>query len=128
MGHLEVWLRHRNSAGSLRQLVFLTIQTSETCLTKDTPFVRAFASELRTAAAGIGSVGLPQARDSEIALHVYGPDADAMLQVLAPLVQASPKVERAWALVRYGDVGAPEKQVTLEGAAQSQAAAVSRLR
>jgi hypothetical protein len=117
VSRLDTWLRQRNSAESARQLVFLTIHTTEAELTRDTPFVRAFASALRSAANGVGEVGLPQACESEIAVHVYGPDADQMLDALGPVVQGSPRVERAWALVRYGDVGAREMQVTLEGAA-----------
>jgi hypothetical protein len=112
----DAWLQRRSSPDTIRQLVFLTIHTSETALTRDTPFVRAFANQLRQAAEGVGCVGLPQTNDSEIALHVYGPDADAMFHALAPVVQSSTVVERAWALVRYGDVGAPEVQITLEGA------------
>jgi hypothetical protein len=115
MSRLDTWLRQRNSAESVRQLVFLTIHTTATALAKDTPMVRGFVSRLRDAADGIGAVGLPQAHDSEIAVHVYGPDADAMLSALAPVVQSSPDVERAWALVRYGDIGARETQVILEG-------------
>lgn len=121
MNRLEGWLRQRNSGESVRQLVFLTIHTTEAALTKDAPFVRTFAGRLRSAADGVGEVGLPQAHDCEIAVHVYGPAADAMLQALAPVVQTSPHVERAWALVRYGDIGAREVQVTIEGAALQHA-------
>jgi hypothetical protein len=121
VSRLDVWLRQRHSAESARQLVFLTIHTTETALTKDTPFVSAFASRLRTAASSVGEVGLPQACDCQIAVHVYGPSADAMLEALAPVVQSAPEVERGWALVRYGDVGAREMQVTLEGAALQSA-------
>jgi hypothetical protein len=117
MSRLDTWLRQRNSAESVRHLVFLTIHTTEASLTKDNPFVRAFASSLRSAASGVGEVGLPQAQDAEIAVHVYGPDADQMLSAVVPVVRSSPRVERAWALVRYGDIGAREVQVTLEGPA-----------
>ena len=118
---LESWLRHRTAPDTVRQLVFLTIHTNQSGLTKDSPFVREFVTGLRAAAAAVGAVGLPQAYDSEIAVHVYGSDAEAMLRALAPVVQASGAVERAWALVRYGDVGAPEIQLTLEGAALQHA-------
>jgi hypothetical protein len=117
MSRLDTWLRQRNSAESVRQLVFLTIHTTELSLTKDAPVVRSLASQLRTAARGVGEVGLPQTVDSDIAFHVYGPSADQMLDAVIPVVQQSPNVERAWALVRYGDVGAREMQLTLEGAA-----------
>lgn len=116
---MDLWTRHRSAPDAARQLVFLTIHTTEQDLTKDVPFVRGFMHRLRKAGAGAGEVGLPQVRDCEIAVHVYGPNADDMLRALAPVVQASPQVERAWALVRYGDIGAREVQVTLEGAALS---------
>ena len=117
---LNRWLQHRNSPDT-HQLVFLTIHTTETGLTKDTPFVRTFAGRLRDAAQGVGAVGLPQATECQIAVHVYGSDADAIFHAVAPIIQAAPSVERAWALVRYGDVGAREVQITLEGAARPQA-------
>jgi hypothetical protein len=126
MNDPDVWLQRRSSPDTIRQLVFLTIHTTETALTRDTPFVRAFASQLRQAAEGVGCVGLPQANDCEIALHVYGPDADVMFHALAPVVQSSPTVERAWALVRYGDVGAREVQITLDGARRVSEAAAPR--
>jgi hypothetical protein len=114
---LETWLRHRTSPDSIRQLVFLTIHTTHATLTKDSPVVRELVGRLRAAAAPVGSVGLPQAYESDIAVHVYGPEADAMLRALVPVVQSSPVVVRAWALVRFGDVGAPEIQLALEGSA-----------
>jgi hypothetical protein len=118
MSRFDQWLPQRHSTESIRQLVFLTVHTTESDLTKDTPFVRAFVGRLRAEADLVGSVGLPQVVDREITVHAYGPDADAMLEALAAVVRESPKVERAWALVRYGDVGARETQVTLEGAAR----------
>jgi hypothetical protein len=118
---LDAWLQHRSSPDSVRQLVFLTIHTIHPGLTKDVPFVRELVGRLRAAAGAVGAVGLPQVCESEIAVHVYGAEADAMLRALAPVVQASADVERAWALVRYGDVGAPEVQFTLEGAALQDA-------
>jgi hypothetical protein len=118
---LETWLRHRNSPDSVRQLVFLTIHTPHSALTKDSAVVRDLVGRLRAAAEKVGAVGLPQAYESDIAVHVYGPEADAMLRALVPVVQSSPAVVRAWALVRYGDVGAPEIQLALEGAALQSA-------
>jgi hypothetical protein len=121
MTPLETWLRYRNSPDSVRQLVFLTIHTTHSALTKDSPFVRDFVGRLRAAAEPVGAVGLPQAYESDLAVHVYGRDADVMLRALLPVVQSSGAVERAWALVRYGDVGAPEIQLALEGAALQHA-------
>jgi hypothetical protein len=121
MNRLDGWLRQRNSGESIRQLVFLTIHTTQADLTKDTPLVRDLAARLRAAASGVGEVGLPQACDCQVAVHVYGARADAMLQAVTPVVQTSPNVERAWALVRYGEIGAREVQVTIEGAALQNA-------
>lgn len=49
----------------------------------------------------------------EITVHLYGPSAEVLLAAVTPVVRSSPLVGAAWALLRYGDVGAVEVQRTI---------------
>lgn len=43
--------------------------------------------------------------DGSCTLFMYGPDADALLAAVEPILRASPLAEGAYAVKRYGEVG-----------------------
>ena len=86
---------------------------SAAALSKDSPSVRLLAEQLRAAAGTLGTIQAVDVGPSEITVHAYGPDAARLFDALKPILAASPLVSHAWVLLRYGDIGAPESQVTI---------------
>ena len=99
-----------------RQLLFLTLRRPEKArpLTQDHADVDALADALRDATDRLATMFGPTVHGSdEITVHLYGPNAEALLAMVTPVLRASPLVGAAWALLRYGDVGAVEVQRTV---------------
>jgi hypothetical protein len=44
----------------------------------------------------------------EVILYAYGPDADALFEVMEPILLAVPPAEGSYAVKRYGEAGDPE--------------------
>jgi hypothetical protein len=47
----------------------------------------------------------------EVILYAYGPDADALWEVMEPILRAVPRKERSHAIKRYGQAGDPAARV-----------------
>ena len=46
-------------------------------------------------------------------IYAYGPNADALFEVMAPLLRSAQVREGSFAVKRYGDIDAPEVRVDL---------------
>lgn len=99
-----------------RQLLFLTMRQPAGAkpLTQDHAEVDALADALRGATDRLATMFGPTVHGpDEITVHLYGPSAEALLAMVMPVLRSSPLVGAAWALLRYGDVGAVEVQRTI---------------
>ncbi|HZN22132.1 MAG TPA: hypothetical protein VFB57_06210 [Gaiellaceae bacterium] len=56
--------------------------------------------------AGVGEFDGNVMGPGEVVLYAYGPDADALFDVMAPILRAIPARE-AFAIKRYGEAGDP---------------------
>jgi hypothetical protein len=96
--------------------LFVTVAASasvDAALTVDTPAVRSLNESIEAAIAGHGELYVDVVAKREVTVEVWGPDGDRLLAALTPVLKASPFVDRAWVLVRYGGIGAPERQVSV---------------
>jgi len=99
-----------------RQLLFVTVRRRPGAkpLTQDHPDVDAFSDALWAATDRLATMFGPTVQGpDEITVHLYGPSAEALLAMVTPVLRSSPLVGAAWALLRYGDVGAAEVQRTI---------------
>jgi hypothetical protein len=53
--------------------------------------------------------------NGECVLYMYGPDADQLFECIEPVIQASPLSYNGYAIKRYGESGAPEKEIQFRG-------------
>jgi len=124
------------------QMVFVTmspVMHAGGPLTRRSPPVALLQDQLAAAIAGFGTVyvaaggvevmttGVPEdkaatagggpaqgrAGGDEVTVYVTGADADRLFAAVQPVVRACPLFIRAWALIRYGGIGAREVQVSV---------------
>lgn len=50
---------------------------------------------------------------TEVILYAYGPDADALYEVMEPILKAIPPGPKSYAIKRYGEPGAREVRIEL---------------
>lgn len=99
-----------------RQLLFLTVRQRADLgpLTQDHPDVTALSDAIWVATDRLATMFGPTVQGpDELTVHLYGPSADVLLAAVTPALRSSPLVGAAWALLRYGDVGAAEVQRTI---------------
>jgi hypothetical protein len=69
--------------------------------------------------ASVGEVDGNEVGNGEYVLYTYGPDADELYKVIAPILMSSPSAKGGQATIRYGDASDPsagEMQVTWDAA------------
>jgi hypothetical protein len=83
---------------------------------KGTDLSEVFKLEEALAAAieesGAGELDGNEVGGDEVVLYMYGPDADALYEAMAPLLRASPLVEGGTVLRRYGPPEDGVREVT----------------
>jgi hypothetical protein len=57
--------------------------------------------------ASVGEVDGNEIGAGEYVLYTYGPDADRLYQVMAPILKSAPSAQGGQATLRYGDAGDP---------------------
>ncbi len=63
--------------------------------------------------AGVGEFNGNEIGPEESVLYLYGPDGDALWEVIEPVVTAAPLGEGSYVIVRYGEPGVRERRVEI---------------
>ncbi len=62
---------------------------------------------------GVGLFDGNEFFEDTVTFFIYGPDANAIYEVIQPVISGLPVLPGSYIVKRYGDIGAPEEQIPL---------------